>query len=219
MNRKTVALVHTSSSLAPVFEQLCKDKNLDLNLIHIADASIIQDVISEGKLSEQTSERVIEQIASAEKSNPDCIMVTCSSIGPAVDAAQQKVSKPLYRVDQPLADHAVSFGSKIGVIATLVTTLVPTTDLIERSAKKIGKEVELTTELCHSAFKAYVNGEYEEHDQAVLDAINRLKPNVDVIVLAQASMARAIRDIDPAEFGVPILSSPSLAVDYLAKVL
>lgn len=219
MARKTVALVHTSSSLVPVFDQLCKEKNLDVNLVHIEDASLINDVISQGLVSAETANRVLEQIASAEKSAPDCVMVTCSSIGPAVDAAQQKFKTPILRVDQPLADRAVALGSKIGVVATLITTMVPTTELLERSAKKIDKKIELTTELCNEAFTAYANGDYEKHDAAVLDAIKRMAPNVDAIVLAQASMARAVGNLSAEEIGVPILSSPSLAVDYLAKVL
>jgi Asp/Glu/hydantoin racemase len=42
---------------------------------------------------------------------------------------------------------------------------------------------------------------------------------VDVIVLAQASMARVVENLSKEERRVPILSSPRLAVEYLAKFI
>jgi hypothetical protein len=42
---------------------------------------------------------------------------------------------------------------------------------------------------------------------------------VDVIVLAQASMARVVETLPESERRVPILASPPLAIDYLAKIL
>ena len=46
-----------------------------------------------------------------------------------------------------------------------------------------------------------------------------LQEKVDVIVLAQASMARVVDTLAPADKRVPILASPGIAVDYLATVL
>ena len=219
MSRKTLALVHTSSTLVPVFERLCKEKKLDVNLVHIADSSLIEDVIQQGALSEDTSQRVLDHLTAADQNEADCIMVTCSSIGPAVDAAQSRFDKPVLRVDQPLADHAIRLGDKIGVVATLSTTLVPTAELIQRRAKEVDKEIKIVTELCDGAFQALIDQDFQRHDAAVVQAVKSLAAEVDVIVLAQASMARVFSEIDADEIGVPILSSPSLAVDYLASVL
>lgn len=219
MSRKTLALVHTSSTLVPVFERLCKEKKLDVNLVHISDSSLIEDVIQQGSLNEETSQRVIDHLTTADENQADCIMVTCSSIGPAVDAARSRFKKPVLRVDQPLADHAIRLGDRIGVVATLSTTLVPTADLIQRRAKEIGKDVKIVSHLCDGAFQALIDEDFQRHDAAVAEAIQQLAEKVDVIVLAQASMARVVIGIDPDKIGVPILSSPSLAVDFLATVL
>ena len=219
MDRKNLVLVHTSSTLAPVFERLCMEKNLAVNLVHIEDPSLINDVIADGELTEGTSQRVLGHLTAAEETEPDYIMVTCSSLGPAVDQAQERLGRSILRVDQPLADHAVNLGTRIGVVATLKTTLVPTTDLIERRAENKGKKIEIVTQLCDGAFIAYADGDYERHDAMVLDAVKRLAKEVDVVVLAQASMARIVSELSDEEIQVPILSSPSLAVDYLASLL
>lgn len=219
MERKNLVLVHTSSTLTPVFERLCRDKNLNVNLVHVEDPSLIKDVIAQGELTASTSQRVMDHLSAAEETEADYIMVTCSSLGPAVEKAQQNMRKPILRVDQPLADQAVLLGTKIGVVATLVTTMVPTTDLIEQRAKKAGKEIEIVTELCDGAFKAYADGNFEQHDGMVLQAVRKLAKEVDVVVLAQASMARIVTELGDGEIQVPILSSPALAVDYLASLL
>jgi Asp/Glu/hydantoin racemase len=220
MKRKTLALIHTSATLEPVFAKLCEDKDLGVDLLHIADDTLIRDVIAEGQLSEGTSQRVRDHIAAAERANADYIMVTCSSIGPAVDSAKRNGgSVPILRVDQPMADQAVRLGSRVGVIATLPTTLVPTADLIRRRAAEIEKDVEITAHLCKGAFEALMSGNVAEHDAAVLKALNELSEQVDVIVLAQASMARVIDQLPKNESRVPILASPPIAVDFLKDVL
>ena len=67
--------------------------------------------------------------ASAQEAGADFILFTCSSIGPAVETAATLTDVPVLRVDQPMADKAVQLGKRIGVIATLSTTLEPTSDL------------------------------------------------------------------------------------------
>src|SRR5258708_7372401 len=69
------------------------------------------------------------------------------------------------------------------------------------------------------AFEALMSGDAPRHDATVARALQELSSRVDVIVLAQASMARVVDGLTPEERGVPILASPALAVDYLATVL
>ena len=144
-----------------------------------------------GSLTAQISRRVAGYLESAELAGADYILVTCSSIGPAVEAAAKLIAVPVLRVDQPMADQAVQTGKKIGVIATLRTTLEPTADLIQRRAQKAGKQIELTSRLCEGAFDALMSGDGAKHDTLVATALKELMAQVDVIVLAQASMARA----------------------------
>lgn len=98
---------------------------------------------------------------------------------------------PVLRVDQPMADIAVAAGKKIGVIATLSTTLEPTADLIQRRATLAGKQTELNSKLVAGAFEALMAGDGATHDAKVAAALKELSQQVDVIVLAQASQWRA----------------------------
>jgi Asp/Glu/hydantoin racemase len=219
MKQKTLGLVHTSATLVPVFAQLCKEKLPGVNVFNIADDSLVKGLIAAGSLTPTIARRVASYLESAELAGADYIMVTCSSIGPAVEAAAKLIKVPVLRVDQPMADKAAATGKKIGVIATLRTTLEPTAELISRRAAAAGKQIELTSRLCDGAFEALMSGDAATHDAKVAATLKELSRQVDVIVLAQASMARVVETLAPEDKRVPILASPGIAVDYLATVL
>jgi Asp/Glu/hydantoin racemase len=210
MSRPTLALIHTSATLVPVFGQLCAAKLPGVDTFNIG---------AKGGITPAIAQRVAGYLASAASGEADYILVTCSSIGPAVDAAAAGVKIPVLRVDQPMADEAVRAGRRIGVIATLPTTLHPTTDLVRRRAALAGKQIELTSRLCEGAFEALMSGDAAKHDAIVGAALRELSTQVDVILLAQASMARVVDTLAPAERTALILSSPALAIDHLAKVM
>lgn len=219
MKRKKLGLIHTSATLVPIFTQLCKEKIPKVDVFNIADDSLVKGIIEAGSLTAQIKRRVAGYIESAELGGADYIMVTCSSIGPAVEAAAPLMAVPVLRVDQPMADQAVATSERIGVIATLNTTLEPTADLIQRRAAQAGKQIQLTSRLAEGAFEALMSGDAATHDATVAAALEELSRQVDVIVLAQASMARVVENLAPGDKQVPILSSPGIAVDYLATVL
>ncbi|HMQ90486.1 MAG TPA: aspartate/glutamate racemase family protein [Flavilitoribacter sp.] len=218
---KTLGLIHTSATLVPVFQALTDQYLADkkLKIFNISDDSLIKNTIERGMLTPDTSRRVINYVASAEEAGADYILVTCSSIGPAVEIAASLTKIPVLRVDQPMADHAVQMGKKIGVVATLPTTLEPTSDLVRRRAALAGKEIELTARLCEGAFDALMGGKPGVHDEMVAKALKELARQVDVILLAQASMARVVSHLAEEDKKVPIISSPELAVQYLANLL
>jgi Asp/Glu/hydantoin racemase len=219
MKRKKLGLVHTSATLVPVFGQLCKERLPNVDVFNIADDSLVKGIREAGSLTATIARRVANYLESAELAGADYIMVTCSSIGPAVEAGAKLMGVPVLRVDQPMADKAVAAGQKIGVIATLSTTLEPTADLIQRRAAMAGKQIELTSKLVEGAFEALMAGDGATHDAKVAAALKELSKQVDVIVLAQASMARVVDALAPADKRVPIFASPGIAVDYLATVL
>ena len=219
MAKKRLGLLHTSATLVPVFEELCTAKLPDVAVFNLVDDSLIKDVIAHNRLRPQTARRVAQHVAAAEDAGADYILVTCSSIGPAVETASVLASVPVLRVDEPMANRAVTIGRRIGVIATLPTTLEPTADLVRRCAAIAGGEIELTARLCEGAFDALMSGDAAKHDAMVAAALAELAAQADVVVLAQASMARVVETLPEADRRVPILASPPLAIEYLATVL
>jgi len=219
MKPKNLGLIHTSATLIPVFNELCKQYLPGVTTFNIVDDSLVRNIRERGELTPAISKRVADYVASAEDSGADYILVTCSSIGAAVEAAAVIAKVPVLRVDQPMADMAVQTGKRIGVIATLATTLEPTSDLVKRRAALANKQVELTSVVVDGAFEALMGGDAAKHDQLVGDALRALSKSVDVILLAQASMARVVDTLSGADKIVPIVASPPNAIKYLATIM
>ncbi|MFV5693396.1 aspartate/glutamate racemase family protein [Flavobacterium sp. LT1R49] len=218
MKAKTLGFVHTSATLVPLFQQLSSEFLKGVETFNIVDDSLIKDVIKKGKLMPNTAARVVSHVQAAEAAGADVILVTCSSIGVAIETAATLSGVPVIRVDQAMADEAVQISNKIGVIATLPTTLEPTSDLVRRRAELAGKNVTITAKLCEGAFEALMSGEAAKHDEMVAEALKELMKEVDVIVLAQASMARVVDSLSAEEKLVPILASPAIAMKKLAEL-
>ena len=207
---QTLALIHTSPTLTPMFAALCSEHLPETKVFHMVDESLIGDTIRAGHLRRVTMRRLLAMIASAEEAGADAVMVTCSSIGPAVRIGQGLFDIPVIRVDEAMAETAVRLGRRVGVVATLRTTLEPTIALLRKKADEAGAEIEVVEALCDGAFAAVLAGDTATHDAIVRRALKELMRTVDVIVLAQASMARVIQAM--GDVGVPVLSSPESAV-------
>ncbi len=219
MKNTTLGLIHTSATMVPIFKELCRAKMPEIETFDLVDDSLIRDVIRAGELTASVAQRVAMMIFQAEKAGADQILVTCSSIGRAVETAAKLCSVPVLRVDQPMADRAVKVGHTIGIIATLKTTMDPTTDLVNRRADLLGQTVQTVPKLCEGAFEALMGGDPDQHDRMVAAALRELSEQVDVILLAQASMARVVAGFQPGEIKIPVLGSPPIAIETLANAL
>ncbi len=217
--RKRLALVHTVAGLVPRFRELATELMPDVETFDIVDETLLRDATTEGRVSLDTARRLMAHLAAAERHGADAILVTCSSMGGAVDAARRFAGVPLLRVDQAMAEQAISAGQRIGVLATLHSTLEPTAELIRRTAAEAGRSAEVRAQVAEGAFEALRAGDTERHDQLVLDALEEMIGWADVIVLAQASMARALDGLTDAQRQTPILSSPRLGMERMRDLL
>ena len=216
---KPIAFIHTSPSMIPVFKTLADELLKGRRIFNMVDESLLCDIIDHGRCPPATAKRLVSHVIAADEAGASHILVTCSSMGRAVEASRAMVGATVLRVDEPMADKAVSTGSRIGVIATLPSTLEPTVALIKTRAAAARKSVDVISQIVEGAFSAVISGDGARHDALVGAALRDLAKKVDVIVLAQASMARMVDSLRPEEKPVPILSSPRAAVEQLASLL
>ena len=191
----------------------------ETTVFHMVDESLIKDTIREGYLRRVTMRRLLAMIESAEMAGADAVLVTCSSIGAGVALAQKLFDIPVIRVDEAMAEAAVRMGRRIGVMATLTTTLEPTIALLQEKAREAGIEIEIVESLCDGAFDAVLAGDVTTHDRILSHALKHEMKGVDVVVLAQASMARVVKTMPEGTLTMPVLSSPELAVLQAREVL
>ncbi|WP_064685946.1 aspartate/glutamate racemase family protein [Rhizobium bangladeshense] len=212
-----LAMIHTVPGIIPAFNELVGLHLPGWRSFNMLDESLLGNTIREGALSPQTMRRLAGHIWSAMDAGASAVLVTCSSLGPAVDAGTPLCPVPLFRIDDGMAIEAIRRGNRIGVLATLATTMNPTTQLIERHAQRIGHRVSVTGRLCDGAFDKLRSGDRAAHDAMVREGLASLVGSVDVVVLAQASMANALNKM--SEASVPVLTSPELGVLHMSSAL
>jgi hypothetical protein len=216
----TVGLLHTVPSLAAMFDDLIRAARADLRRIHVADAWLL-DVARRDGVTAAVRDTVTAHVRQFESLGARAVLVTCSSIGEAAEAAAAAVRVPVVRVDAAMTAQAATLASapgargRIAVLATLASTLGPTRRLVERATLATTR-IDVVAEVVTGAADAHDRGDRESVDSLVADAVSRVGAGADVVVLAQASMARAAALADVA---VPVLSSPAGGVAALLEAV
>ncbi|GAA3773886.1 aspartate/glutamate racemase family protein [Plantactinospora mayteni] len=220
-------LLHTVPALAATFDDLVRTSATDLRRIHLADAWLLDTARRDG-VTPAVRDAVLAHVRYLESAGASAVLVTCSSIGEATEAAAERVGVPVIRVDATMADEAAEIATRpgargrIAVLATLASTLGPTGRLVERAASAhrpttaTHRSVEVAAELVAGAAEAHHRGDREHAESLVAATVERAAAGADVVVLAQASMARAAALVDVP---VPVLSSPAGGVASLLRAI
>ncbi|HYF91086.1 MAG TPA: aspartate/glutamate racemase family protein [Symbiobacteriaceae bacterium] len=215
---KTLALLHTTPLTVTGLKELAAQHVPGARIINLMDDSLLADVMAAGQVTPAVEARMDAYNAQAAAAGADAILWCCSSVGDAVERSRTACAIPVLRIDDPMADEAVRLGSRIGVIATVGTTLEPTAGMIRRKAAAAGKAVTVEAVRVEGAYQALNAGRADEHDRLVSAVLEGLLQRSDVIVLAQASLARVVGQLKEAP-KVPILSSPVSGLQAAARVL
>jgi glutamate racemase len=220
---KRAGLLHTVPNLAASFESGLAAASPGIDLVQIVDPSLLSAAIRDG-VTPDVTERVARHIDYLVDAGAQAVLVTCSSIGEAVEAAAAKRDLPVLRVDAPMASDAVRLALDAGrsagrtgeivVLATLEATLGPTGRLIARDAA--GEDVHVVVRIVDGALHARNSGDQHTHDRLIREAVSAAASQADVLVLAQASMAGAITGTQQP---VPVLTSPEGGIAALAHSL
>ena len=214
-----VGLIYTSTTpelIELVEQEVKKQLGDDVELYSLQDPSILADVRAAGYVTTAPAARLIGMYMKAAEEGVDAMLNLCSSVGEVADSAQdvaKYIGVPIVRVDEEMCREAVRLGKRVGVLATLPTTLEPTKNTVSRVAREMNSHVELVDGLVdafgadQNKFKALLCAKAEE-----------IADQVDVILLAQGSMAYA-EDAIHEKIGKPVLSSPRFGAQALAKAL
>lgn len=206
-----IVAVHTAMALVEPLNKLFKELLPEVKLNHIADDSLIQEVIANNAVTPAVRRRLLSYYTAAADAGADVVFNCCSSVGGVADVGDTVAPVKVFRIDGPMAEKAVREGKRIGVIATLPTTLGPTVELLQNKAREVGREIEIVDGLADGAFAAGQSGDKATHDRLIEEVAKRIADKVDVIVLAQGSMA-AMEEKLIEMTGKVVLSSPRLGV-------
>ncbi|MFP5108757.1 aspartate/glutamate racemase family protein [Neobacillus sp. C211] len=216
--KKKLAIIHTTPVTIEPLKDLANKMIGECEIINLVDDSILPQLGKNGGDIQEIADRWEGYAKVAEQLGADCILNACSSIGELVAFTQPKIATPIIRIDDAMAEFAINSAEKIGVAATLETTLKPTLELLKQKAAQKQKKVEFEPILVSSAYQKLIANDKEGHDLDLSVTLRELAKKVDIVVLAQASMARVVSSFTPDEQRY-FVTSPELGMEAVKRTL
>ncbi len=213
----SVALIHSSAKEVPLLTQIAREVIADVKLLHMVDEGTQQMIEAAGGITEPVTQRISSYVMNAQEAGAEAAMLTSPDICRAIDTARAAVTIPVLRIDEPMTEAAVQFGTSIGVLAAHDVTLESTLAFLRERADAHRKDVAFDARLCEDAARALDHGDLEAYDHIIVKEAERLADN-DTIVLADVMMCRATQTAEE-RLGIPVLSSPRRGFEDLAKKL
>ena len=219
MTTATLVLVHTIPGLVGDFARWCAEELPGVRTLHVLDEPMLERIKLRGHDADEDDEHLLGHVQVAEAIAAAALLVTCSTVSRAVARVRDRAAMPLFAIDDAMAGEAVRLGERIGLLATARTTLEPSRELLEAAAARAGRPVEVRSRLVEDALPALLAGDPATHDRLLAAAIRDAAADADVIVLAQATMARVLPALAEDPVSVPVLASPQLALADIRTAL
>lgn len=182
--------------------------------VHLVEPRLLERARQEGATSalEADVRAALTELVTA---GAAAVVCTCSTLGPVAEAVAE-AAVPVLRIDRPMARRAVALGRRIGVVTAVESTVAPTRELLAEEAARAGVAPMIVEVCVPAAWERFESGDVEAYLAAIADAARSAAAGVDVVVLAQASMAGAVPLLD--DLAVPVLASPRLAVEVALRM-
>ncbi|MBN1361770.1 MAG: aspartate/glutamate racemase family protein [Sedimentisphaerales bacterium] len=219
LSGKTLAIVHaaliSSKSVQPFIDEIIPE----VTVVHHVDDTIQNTnfACEPGTIPKQNYFKFAAYAHYLQEAGVDLILLACSTFNRAVELARPMIDTPMLQIDRPMMDLAVQQGSKLGLLATVPTTVPASERLLRLAAQDAGKKVKVKTVLCSEAFEEIKKGNTDKHNAMLIEEIDRLAGEVDAIVLAQVSMSALEPELNHTK--VPVLNSGRTAFNKIREIL
>lgn len=211
-----IAFLHTASLHIETFEKLARELAPGVRLRHVVREDLLAATEKAGGVTTAVSLRTQEALLALAEGGARVVVCTCSTLGDEAEKAAGEAEIPIMRIDRPMADLAVRSASRIGICGALAPTMAPIRRLLESSAARAGRTVDIQEFLFDDVWAAFRAGRLGDYYEGIAAQLRTVAREADMLVLAQASMAPAIQLA--GELPVPVLSSPRIGFAEAARI-
>lgn len=216
---KTIGIIHavhlTIGAMKPFLERYIPE----VEVVHLCDDTIQRDNIAAGVgvIPKHNYFRFAQYCHNLRESGVELILLACSTFNYAAELARPMIDIPILQIDRRMMELAVSQGRRVGLLATLATTVPSSERLLRIVAAEKNVPVEIVTVLRPEAFAAIQKGDKETHNRILLEEIDKLSGKVDSIAMAQLSMSA----LEPflGKTAVPVYNSGATGFGYIRQML
>ena len=219
LSDKTLGIIHASHITIAATAPYIKKYIPEVTIMHLCDDTIQQSNIAAGAgvIPKENYYKFSQYAHNLEEAGVDMIMLACSTFNFAAELARPMINIPIAQIDRPMMEKAVATSKKIGLLATLITTVPSSERLLDICAAEAGKTIERKTVLCEKAFEAYSAGNIDLHNEILIKEIDSLSKEVDCIVMAQLSMSALAPHLGNTK--VPVFNSGDTGLGKVREML
>ena len=218
MDKIRVGVVHTFLYSVEDLKAMFRRFLPEVEMINIIDDSLLEEALANKGLTPGIISRMCDYYTNMQELGCRCVLNQCSSVGESADIASKLIGMPVVKIDGPMAKQAAETGSRVAVIATAISTVEPSSRLVEHYARLAGRNVQVDRCYVDGAYDFLLKtGDKQKHNEMVCNKVREAAKDHDVIVLAQGSMYHLMPLLEDVK--VPVLTSLETGVAQIRGVL
>ncbi|MGB7181048.1 MAG: hypothetical protein WA888_12605 [Burkholderiaceae bacterium] len=208
MSKPKITFLHTAKIHEASFDKLLLKEKANFIVEHVVRDDWLAIARADGLTDELIDQVSVFLRAAAKESS--IVICTCSTLGPI---AQSVNLDNVIRVDKPMMDKAATIEGTALLAMCLDSTVDASINLLETAYLEQDRTPDYEVVSCAAAWPLFEQNKSAEFAREIAYLVRvetALIPNLGCVILAQASMAVAAREL--ADLSVPVLTSPELAV-------
>jgi len=219
LSGRKLGIIHAALITTRAVQKYIDEIIPEVEVVHWVDDTIQNTnfACEPGTIPKKNYAKFVQGALSQQEYGVDLILLACSTFNRAAEHARPMVDVPILQIDRPMMDLAVRQGRRIGLLATVPTTVPASERLLRLAAEEAGKPIDVKLCLCSEAFQVLKAGNPEKHNEMLLAEIDKLSGDVDAIVMAQVSMTA----LEPrlTNTRVPVYNSGRTAFNRIREIL
>ncbi len=214
---KKVALISSTRAVFRPMEAAFREVFPEAQILHILDETLIEDFRQEGGLSPHSRHKALQMALTAQEACVAGILVTCSTLSPAVDDLRPFLKIPTVKIDEPVIEEVVQKADTVGLLATAETVLKSVEPLVKKKAQDAGRKISVRPFIKADVWPL-LQKDPEAFYRDIAEAATEAAQECQAVILTQVSIAPG-RDFVEEKIRNKIYASPIYAVQTLRKIL
>ena len=212
-----IALISSTRAVFGSMDAAFKVVFPEAEVIQILDETLLLLFRQDGGLSVRSRRKALQMALAAQDAGVDGILVTCSSLSPAVDELRSFLTVPIVKIDEPMVEHVVRSAETIALLASADTVLKSVEPLVQSKARQFNRKISLRRVIQGDIWPLLQKDPISFY-QKIGEAAEQAARDCQAVIIAQVSMAPG-RDYVSPEVRDRVYTAPEYAVRALREIL
>src|SRR5512147_2295485 len=137
---KKLGIIHAALITTRAVQRFIDEVIPEVEVVHWVDDTIQNTnfACEPGTIPRKNYAKFVQAALSQQEYGVDLILLACSTFNRAAEYARPMIDVPILQIDRPMMDLAVANGSRIGLLATVPTTVPASERLLRLAAEEAG---------------------------------------------------------------------------------